>query len=187
MFFVKNRLTSIKDILILNKTTTFEYTNIEFIVLQFRKIIEHIALGSLVANEEKYVEVYEKFENHWNAKLIFRDIERLNPDFFPKAIRIEKSQDGDIDSFIDIKEDVLTQKEALIIYNKSSKLLHAFNPYSRDLDINYYKKAFPQWYKLIMNLTTLHVIRLYNEKYMYYVAMNESGKMPSGNIFEQIG
>ena len=56
---------------------------VETICLQFRKILEKIMLMSLVANKEAYAEQNAKFAKHYHAERIMRDLERINPDFYP--------------------------------------------------------------------------------------------------------
>jgi hypothetical protein len=49
-------------------TTSFKATTIESSCLQVRKILELIALGSIVANKKEYAKQNDKFEKHWNAR-----------------------------------------------------------------------------------------------------------------------
>src|SRR5437867_6772721 len=63
--------------------TGSEVTDVEFGCLQFRKVLELIALASIAPNKEKYAEQRKKFHEDWNPRLIFRDLERINPDFYP--------------------------------------------------------------------------------------------------------
>lgn len=51
MWYVKKRTEAIRTIALKEKTTLFPITNIEFMTLQIRKIIEHIAMGNLIANK----------------------------------------------------------------------------------------------------------------------------------------
>ena len=87
MWYVKKRIDAIRYIVTHKQTTLFQFTNIEFMTLQIRKIIEHIAMGNLVANKELYEEYSTKFSSNWNAKYIFRDLERLNPKFYPIPVK----------------------------------------------------------------------------------------------------
>src|SRR5579862_5091556 len=61
-------------------------TTIESVYLQFRKILELVALGSLVANKTEFSKVYAGFAKYWNAQYLVKDIERINPDFYPRPI-----------------------------------------------------------------------------------------------------
>jgi hypothetical protein len=46
---VKRRLHAIDEILVGSKTTSYKYTNVEFVALQFRKIFELIILATLAS------------------------------------------------------------------------------------------------------------------------------------------
>ena len=70
---------------VLGKIDYLEPT-VEYRALQLRKIIEQILLASLIANADEYKQFYNRLGNEWNARLICRDIERINPAFFPRAV-----------------------------------------------------------------------------------------------------
>src|SRR6266446_9457801 len=67
-----------------NATAVYKATNIESTYLQFRKILELVAFGSLVANREAFSVVYTEFARFWNARRLLEDIERVNPGFYPE-------------------------------------------------------------------------------------------------------
>lgn len=93
MSLIKLRMRALSDVIRHKRTTTYEITNIEFCVLQVRKMLELIALSSLVSDADLYREKMDKVEKMWNARLIIRDIERIHPDFFPHPITIESHRD----------------------------------------------------------------------------------------------
>jgi len=81
---IKLRVEAVNAILQKRSTTICQATNIEFMCLQIRGILELIALGSLVTNEKEYKKrSIELANNPWNAKVILREIERINPKFYP--------------------------------------------------------------------------------------------------------
>ena len=67
LYEIKRRIDVIADHI--NKVTTEKYLiiEVETVCLQFRKILEKIALMSLVANKELYAEQHEKFAKHYHA------------------------------------------------------------------------------------------------------------------------
>src|SRR5258708_33794616 len=76
---------------------SFTVTSVEAIYLQFRKILELIAFGSLVANKDIFSKVHSKFSKYWNAELLIKDLGRVNPHFYPQPVvpkQIAKSKDG---------------------------------------------------------------------------------------------
>ena len=93
MWYVKKRTEAIRTIALKEKTTLFPITNIEFMTLQIRKIIEHIAMGNLIANKELYEEYSAKFSSNWNARYIFRDLERLNFKFYPEPVKSDYTKE----------------------------------------------------------------------------------------------
>jgi hypothetical protein len=59
---------------------------VEFVYLQLRKIIELIAMGSLLANAKMFAQVQSNIQKYWNAKDLLRDIQAVNLDFYPNPI-----------------------------------------------------------------------------------------------------
>ena len=133
MWYVKNRMKAIEIIATHQKSTSFRYTDIEFMTLQIRKIIEHIAMGNLVVNKELYNEYNDKFSSNWNAKYIFRDLERLNPQFYPIPVKTDYTVEPK--RWVDIDEAYLTKDEAVKIYDKCGGLMHVPNPYGSQVDV----------------------------------------------------
>lgn len=74
--------------------------------------LELIAFGSLVANKDSYSAAYAKFAEHWNARLMLRDVERVNPDFYPRPVIEAPSTDPRaIHNLQDRGSDYLTKDE----------------------------------------------------------------------------
>ena len=84
---VKGRTEAITHMLRGLTTTSYKATNIEFMCLQIRKMLELISMGSLVLNKDEFEAIVQKYAQYWNAMLILQDIERLNPDFYPVPIQ----------------------------------------------------------------------------------------------------
>ena len=80
---IKRRINVISQFLDNKATTGQPITDIEFLYLQFRKVLEFIALSSLSANREKYEEVRNNFKTDWHAERIMEKIEKINPNFYP--------------------------------------------------------------------------------------------------------
>ena len=118
MQIIKWRLNAIRDIQLGKTKTTYYMTNIEFCVLQIRKILELIALSALISDQDVYDAQLKNIGSMWNAKLILSDIERIHPGFFPRPIII--SPDNKYD-WQDREEDYLTKEEFIRIYEKWGK------------------------------------------------------------------
>lgn len=191
MSLIKLRMRALTDVIRLERTTTYGITNIEFRVLQIRKILELIVLSSLVSDANLYREKMDKVEKMWNARLIIRDIERIHPDFYPHPITIKSHRDeGKPDEFLELSEPYLTKEKLIDIYLLCGKYLHQASPFADEEQVNKsylkIKDRLAEWRGLIIRLLSTHVIHLYNEDYMWYVVMNEEDKPPFGNIFVKV-
>jgi hypothetical protein len=173
---IKNRVQSIADILNQNKTTTFQVTNIEFMCLQIRKILELISLSSLVMNHELFEKEKVKYQKFWHAERILNDIERLNPDFYPVPILELPPKDDQVEKILmERDDDFLTKKEFVKIYEKCGKIMHAENPFGSQIDSNYYQKQIGIWLTKITKLLNCHKIRLADDNMFYLIHMHEKG------------
>ncbi len=159
------------------RNAIYNVVNAELMCLQIRKILELIALGSLVANQKIFLKKVQNLQKMWNAKFILNDIEKLNPDFYPKPIDEKPSKEDDVvNDLIDIKEGYLTKENFIEIYDKCGKILHAENPLGNGIDYKYYEKNIPIWMDKIRRLLNSHTIKLLNDRNMYLVHMQENGK-----------
>ena len=90
---IKRRQKAISSIRNKKQSTLFSITNVEFVALQLRKILELIALANLVANVEEYRRIRQSYATDWNAKRIIEQIKRINPDYYPQPItRMQKGE-----------------------------------------------------------------------------------------------
>ena len=168
LFDIKKRTEVISEHLRGIRKTKYLITEVEFLCLQFRKTLELIALSSLVANKEEYSKQHAKFAKHYNARLIFQDLERINPDFYPRPTKqVEKQMEGG--RYFDlqpIKSGFLTKEEFLKVYEKCGGMLHAENPYAQKRDIQKLREEFPEWINKIIKLLNHHNITLVDNKTM---------------------
>ena len=153
----------------------FVPTTVECIYLQLRKVLELVVFGSLVANKALYSQVHENFSKHWNAKLLIKDLRRVNPNFYPRAIHEVEPEDTEKgDHFID-RHDSLTETEFVELFERCGRILHADNPFGSKVDWEQYRKEIMDWRQKILNLLNSHTIRLVDESRFYLVHMEESG------------
>lgn len=145
-------------------------STIESVYLQFRKILELIAMGSLIANKEIYSQQNANFAQHWNARKILDSLEKLNPQFYPKPI-IEKDGGSNL---VDKKEGFLTRDDFVTLYNACGEIMHTNNPYGNQTDYDEYLSSITKWRELIMGLLNNHKIRLLNDSNMYVIHMQEA-------------
>lgn len=173
---VKHRTSTIQNMLNGTHTTGDAATDAEFMCLQIRKILELIAMGSIVANKEEFEATCNKFNNYWNARLILQDIERLNPDFYPKSLVEIRLETGSVKSRIEEKTNgFLTRDEFVKVYEKCGKFMHSYNPYGSLHDTDYYIANIPVWLNKIIGLLNCHLIRLLGATNFFLIHMQEDG------------
>ncbi len=154
--------------------TLYMATTLECICLQIRKILELIALGSLVINKKEFSTQHKNFHKHWNGGEILKKLEKINPDFYPTPIKEKPSSVPKVKSDLeDIKDGYLTKSEFIEVYGRCGKMAHADNPFGPKTNYDYYEKQISKWLKKIMNLLNNHQIRLANDEIMYLIHMKE--------------
>ena len=159
------------------------FMKVETIALHIRTVIEFIALASLVANKPLFEQESDKFKKFWKAKLIFRDIEEKNPDFYPKPIEpIHMTGIDDIGRHIRFIEDgYITRDICIEVYDKCGDMLHAQNPFADDQNRDYegFLNQVPDWINLIVKLLNYHVVRLVDSNfYVVHMHDKEMGDYP---------
>ena len=184
---IKWRTEALDDIYLKKKSTRFFVTNVEFCVLQIRKILELIALSALVSDVDVYREKLDNIEKMWNARLILREIEKIHPNFYPQPVYIDPNNKYNI---IDIKEDYLTKDLFVKIYEKCGKILHQASSFLNAKDIEFeYKQVWnniSEWRRLIIRLLNTHIVKLYNSDLFYFIMADKETGMPHGNILSRI-
>ena len=177
---VKLRMSSILSILNEEKSTGYNYTDTEFVCLQFRKVLELIALANLVSNKDQYAIMYNNFANHYHAKHILKDIEKINPNFYPIPTRqIVDEKTKRVKETINIKQGFLTKDEFVIIHGNCSELMHAENPFAVPKELGILRSKFQNWYNQILILLNHHQLQLVDTNLQIWVIMNsdDSGRI----------
>ena len=159
MFFIINK--TVDDILF------------ESICLQTRKILELIAMSSLVCNKEAFDEVNKNISSLWNGKEIILEVKKYNPLVFPiTSYKYKKFNPKELYKYYqDLKpvKDVLNEGKFIEIYEKCGGMLHIKNPYNTKHDI---KKEiiekFPQWLDIIFNTMAIHTVCPYGFEFKRY-------------------
>lgn len=139
-------------------------TTVESICLQIRKILELIAMASLVANETEYKKHRANFSRDWHAKRILENLEKANPAFYPQPTRqILDKNSGRVIETVKIASGFLTRKEYEKLYDRCGGILHADNPFSKKRDIESFFQEIPSWLEKIIALLNHHEIQLIDE------------------------
>ncbi len=151
-------------------------THVESMVLQIRMITELIALASLAANRSIFEQNKKKFEKHWRLTEILKDVESLNPNFYPLPLIEEPLKNPRIkNELVDMEAGFMTRDELIEVHGRCANLLHARNPFGKDVDYSYYERMVPEWIKRIMKLLNCHQIKLLDDNHFYLVHMKEEG------------
>ena len=149
--------------------------DIENICLQIRKLLELIAMSSLVMNKKAFEEVGQKFEKMWNAKYILKDIKRIHNNYFPVSISgtLHEDDDGKM-KMDDIDYEVLTEEKFCKIYDKCGKALHVPNPFlSNDSMMKEFWDDIPIWLDLILLTMDKHLVYIYGTDLAYAIELNK--------------
>ena len=178
---VKRRTLTVTTLLAGDWTTPFRATNVEFMCLQVRKILELVALASITANKEEYAKQRAKFDRDWHAERILRDLEKVNPRFYPEpGVQVVDESTGKVTDLRNREEnDWLTQDQFVAVYNRCSEMLHAANPYGTQANHSEFEELVPEWNQRIVNLLNHHQIKLLDSDLMLWVLMEnrEDGRV----------
>ena len=185
---VNRRTNAVKHFLGEPHRALYQAVAVESACLQVRKILELVALGSLVANQDVWNGSLRELRSAWNANDILKKLRAVNPDFYPQPV-IEVPLTGPVKSDIkDLAEGFLTEEMFSDLYGRLREALHAKNPLGPPMDYDYWLKAIPQWMNLIIKLLNSHKIKLLDNPSMFLIHMNdESDGNVKGYVFERVG
>ncbi|MDE2797709.1 MAG: hypothetical protein OXI94_03470 [Gemmatimonadota bacterium] len=156
----------------------YRATQVESMILQVRKILELIVLASLSANKSIFEQNRKKFEDHWRPKDIIKDIESINPGFYPIPVEEKPSEDeGVVADLVDVKTKFMDRVKLLFVYSECNRCLHASNLYGEGIDYEYYIKKVSIWIDWIVGLLKTHKIVLLNDDNIYLVRMDVKGEV----------
>ncbi|MDD4731795.1 MAG: hypothetical protein PHX58_07670 [Desulfovibrio sp.] len=184
---IKRRDQVIRSLLQGTTTTLYPMTNIESIYLQIRKILDLIALGSIVANKKEYSKQHAKFQNHYNAKFILNNLKKINPDFYPKPVKETRSdQSGIASQWQEYDGRALSKDDFVKLYERCGSLLHSQNPYGKNKNITFYKNNIEISLQKIVGLLNSHTVQLLSGN-LYLIHMKKEGHdQVRGYIFAKV-
>jgi len=167
---IKRRTAVVYSFLSGGSSAVYRVTQVESIYLQIRMILELVALASLAANRPIFEENRKKFSKHWNPADILKDIELLNPGYYPKPIKETPSErKGVVNDLLPIESGYLTKAELIEIHGRTGNILHARNPFGKGLDVAEYERHVPEIMEKIRLLLNCHEIRLLGEHDFFYL------------------
>ena len=114
---------------------------VEYCFLQFRKIIEQISFASIICDHQRYKDfrflegqTSDKdngdYSKDWNASIILRALNDINPLFMPRPIRSIESSNNE--HHLDMSDVNATHKKLIDMYKKCSSYMHIPKPFSQD-------------------------------------------------------
>ena len=148
-------------------------TTAECVGLQLRKILELIALASMVANQPEYRKHQKNFQREWNGKRILATLEKANPEFYPvPTMQIQDQRTGRVVETKTINSGFLTKKDYVRLYDACGSILHARNPFARgERDASTFLSDTPTWMERIRVLLNHHQIQLLDTDKQIWVLM----------------
>lgn len=178
---IKRRQRAIDDILDGSRTTSFKYTNVEFVCLQFRKIFELIILATLASHMHLFEGLTRKLAKEWQLAKIVAIVERKNPSFYPEPIdRVPSDKPGIKDEWKNVESGFLTMADLSAAHGLIGNLMHANNPYKEELLLAEIEQQFLEWREKLICLLNNHLIKCPDDKSILYVGMqNENGDVHS--------
>ena len=128
--------------------------SVESEALQIRKILELIAYASLISHKEAYEEARNNFSRDWHAKRIIKQLESINPNFYPIPIK-----DVERGGRLTPRGGYLTKLQFENLYDRCGSILHSKNPFLKvsQRSISFHNKV-PEYVDRIENLLTKHSI-----------------------------
>jgi hypothetical protein len=177
---IKRRTRAIDDVMGGKQTTSFKYTNVEFVALQFRKIFELIILATLASNNHLFEGLARKLSKEWQVTKVVEIVKKKNPAFYPKPVDRVPLEDPVIkDEWKNVETGYLTLDELIVAHGKIGNLMHANNPYREEFMLDEIEKHFPIWRTRIVRLLNNHLIEFPDDKTVLYVGMQslETGEV----------
>ncbi|MFN0063672.1 MAG: hypothetical protein ACKVPX_14290 [Myxococcaceae bacterium] len=138
---------------------------IESVYLQFRKILELIAMGSLLTNKELYAEAAADFAKHWHAGRILERLKSVNPHFYPQPV-----VDAGGNHLVPASGG-LTMEEFADLYKACGRALHSANPFGAPLDYRMFAGAVSGWLGKIIALLNMHKLHFFNDDGFWLIQM----------------
>jgi len=169
---IKVRSETIQKLIHKNITTSNTQLDIEFICLQFRNILEDIALASLSPNKKVYIENQVNIQHVTNIRSLFHNLETINKNFYPIPMTEHPPiREGDKAHFKRLEFGYLTKDEYRRVYKRCGALLHTNNPFTPKPDFEKLISEFTEWRVLITRLLEKHLTILIDNKTIWLVRM----------------
>ena len=172
---IKRRQLAIDQILQGVRTTSYPYTNVEFVALQFRKIFELVILATLASNSHLFEGLVRKLSKEWEIPKIIKIVKKKNPNFYPKPVdRVPSSVPGVTDEWKDVESNFLALAELVEAHGRIGRFMHANNPYREEAELAELEKCFPSWRERLIKLLNHHLVHFPDDQTVLYVGMQSA-------------
>jgi hypothetical protein len=169
---IKRRILAVDLVLNGKVTTSFQYTNMEFVALQFRMVFELIVLASSAAHRHLFEKMSRRLAKEWQIGPVVAEVRKRNPGFYPKPVRrVPSGKPGIKDDWLDTAGDFLKIDELIEAHGKLGSVLHARNPYLERDELVALQNNFPIWRQKVITLLDNHIIAFPDNETIMYVGM----------------
>lgn len=185
---IKRRLNAIDEIMGGRRTTSYKYTNHEFVCLQFRKIFELVVLATLASHRHLFDKLSGRLAKEWRIAEVASIVRKKNPGFYPRPIdRISASTPAIKDEWVDVNSGFLSFSELVTSHGRLGKAMHAQNPYEQDDFFEALSSSFPDWKRKTVRLLNNHCVDFPGKEHILYVGMqNASDGSVHAAFFEKV-
>ena len=144
-------------------------TRVHAVAVQARRILESVGYAALVSNKDASGKSHDEMKAMRSPREIFKDIEKVHPNFFPKPVEIRSPAKGADRPFFPRTKGVLTREKLLEIYRELNPLAHSANPLGDPIDYDYYLKNIPGWLEEIAITLSIHQVMLHHHPEHFYI------------------
>ena len=152
---------------IMESTSISLDTRIKTVAVQTRKILEDIAYATLVSSKDAGAKTQKEMQDLRYPKDIFRDLEKVHPNFFPTPVEIRDPSKGK--PFVIKTKGVLNREKLVQMYGELSLLAHSTNPLNEPVDLEQFEKKIPVWLEEIVNTLDTHQVMLPHHPDHFYI------------------
>lgn len=157
----------------------------EYTYLQFRRMCELIALGSLLLHGDLPSTQTQSARKEWNAEKIMRILHKSHPHSFPQSVIREKTSTG-WNIKANSKPNALTLDEFKKLYSECGEVLHRGTIRSLeeagDITNEDYQKVI-DWQRKIVDLMNEHLIGRATGNSFYIISLRTESGFPECSIF----
>ena len=177
---VRLRISLVQSILVRSVTMGRDDFDAELVFVQLRKTLEQVALASLAANRTKYSAAFTNLARHWNAKRMLKDLEQVNPNFYPVPVTaklVSTDEKGHGHWHVEyLAGGFLGKDEFVSLYNICGRILHAKNPFDPQDPVIQLGYSVEQWVSRIQKLLAMHIVHLVDSD-SFIVTIPNEGKV----------